>query len=380
MHLSSYQTKALETDVAASDKNNPIPWLGLFGEIGSLLSALKKHLREKESFATYQTVVEEELGDCLWYLANICSRSGVSFDELAIAAIVKNTNASELAQCQAPTMDQLQEFAKKDLATSERNFEADLFHLGAIAGRLLDCAQRDDQTGVREVLEDMIWSISKAAVNGDVSLVSAAEGNLKKNTSRWPGKDRKYLPLFDEPYPDEERLPRNFEIAFHEVERAGRTFVILRCNDINIGDRLTDNKIDRDDYRFHDIFHLAYAAYLGWSPVLRTLFRVKRKSDPAIDEAQDGARAIIIEEGLSTWIFGRALGLNCFAGLSSVDYSLLKSIRDFVDGFEVHRCPYWQWEEAILGGFSVFRDLKKHRGGVVAINLLEHSLTFRGRA
>lgn len=59
-------------------------------------------------------------------------------------------------------------------------------------------------------------------------------------------------------------------------------------------------------YRFHDVFHLAYAAVLGWSPVLRALLKCKRKSHPWLDENQDGARAILIEEGISTFVFNHA--------------------------------------------------------------------------
>ncbi|MFI0349933.1 hypothetical protein [Actinomadura sp. 9N407] len=58
--------------------------------------------------------------------------------------------------------------------------------------------------------------------------------------------------------------------------------------------------------RMHDVFHLSYAAVLGWSPVMRSLMRRKRKSDPAIDEAEDGGRAIAIEEGISTMVFSYA--------------------------------------------------------------------------
>ena len=73
-----------------------------------------------------------------------------------------------------------------------------------------------------------------------------------------------------------------------------------------MGDRLTDNILEPDDYRFHDVFHYAYTAVLGWSPVMRALFKLKRKSQPKIDEAEDGARALLIEEGIATWIFGQA--------------------------------------------------------------------------
>src|SRR5436309_6986119 len=115
------------------------------------------------------------------------------------------------------------------------------------------------------------------------------------------------------------RLQRNgttsWKIEMHIVETrvGGKTCVIQLCNGVELGSRLTDNKIGEDDYRFHDVFHLAYAALLGWSPCLRALLKAKRKSIPEVDESQDGARAILIEEGVSTLIFHHALRLNFFA-------------------------------------------------------------------
>ena len=64
------------------------------------------------------------------------------------------------------------------------------------------------------------------------------------------------------------------------------------------------------------------------------LFHVKRKSVPELDENQDGARAILIEEGVSSFIFGRGLDRSLFENIG-VDYDLLKSIQEFVRGYEV---------------------------------------------
>ena len=155
-----------------------------------------------------------------------------------------------------------------------------------------------------------------------------------------------------------------------------RTYVFLRCNGINIGDRLTDNKLETDDYRFHDVFHVSYAAILGWSPVMRALFRVKRKSRPELDEAEDGARAILIEEGISTWVFNHATRLNYFENLESLDYGLLKAVRELVSGYEAERCPLWLWEEAILRGYQVFRQFRKYRSGTVIADLTKRTITF----
>ena len=162
-----------------------------------------------------------------------------------------------------------------------------------------------------------------------------------------------------------------------EKEVGGHTYVYQRCNGIKIGDRLTDNRIEEDDYRFHDVFHLAYAAILGWSPVIRALFRVKRKSNPQIDDAEDGARALLIEEGIATWIFNHAHRLNFFENVHHLDYGMLKAVRELVRGYEVERCPLWLWEEAILEGYKVFRALRHHRRGIVVADLSQRILTFQ---
>jgi hypothetical protein len=158
---------------------------------------------------------------------------------------------------------------------------------------------------------------------------------------------------------------------------SGNTYVYQRCNAIKIGDRLTDNKTEEDDYRFHDVFHLAHAAILGWSPVLRSLFRVKRKSNPKIDETEDGARAILIEEGLTTWIFNHAHRLNFFENVPHLDYGLLKAVRELVRGYEVEGCPLWLWEAAILEGYKVFRALRRYRRGIVVADLKNRTITFQ---
>ena len=132
-----------------------------------------------------------------------------------------------------------------------------------------------------------------------------------------------------------------------------------------------------DDYRFHDVFHYAYVAVLGWSPVVRALLRVKRKSAPKVDEAQDGARAILIEEGITTWIFGQAVDLELFAGArpGDIPFDLLKHVRQFAAGYEAERCPLWMWEEAILQGYAAFRFLREHRRGRIHIDMVNHRLS-----
>ena len=88
---------------------------------------------------------------------------------------------------------------------------------------------------------------------------------------------------------------------------------------------------------------------------------MKRKSISSTDENQDGARAIIIEEGISTFIFSRAIKNSLFEDVKRLDYDLLKFIQEFVKGYEVDQANLWQWEKAILDGYNIFRKLKEKR-------------------
>lgn len=207
-----------------------------------------------------------------------------------------------------------------------------------------------------------------------------AEENLRKIADRWPGATPIYAPLLDtDPaLPLYERLPRQFTMVFEERGSGANAHVVQSLKGVFVGDRLTDNSNEQDDYRFHDVFHLAYVAHLGWSPVIRALLKRKRKSNPKQDENEDGARAMIIEEAIATWIFNHAKHRDHYEHVKEgkLDYSLLKQIRSMVDGYEVHRRPLWQWERAILAGFHVFRQLKAARCGQVVVDMEAHTVTF----
>jgi MazG C-terminal domain len=232
----------------------------------------------------------------------------------------------------------------------------------------------------------LLATLGLVASSFALRLEDIARDNLVKTHDRWPGPNKRYTPPFDLDYPDHEQLPRVLPIEFIERKAGSSIHVVQRLHGVYVGDRLTDNSNEPDDYRFHDVFHLAYVAHLGWSPVIRALLKVKRKSRPDVDENQDGARAMIIEEGIATWIFNHAKRRKLYEDVEpdKLDYGLLKQVRSMVSGYEVDRCPLWQWEAAILEGFRVFRELRKpeHRGGMVTVDMNEHKLVFTplGRA
>ena len=181
-------------------------------------------------------------------------------------------------------------------------------------------------------------------------------------------------PFFDSDFPEEERLPRKFEIEFVRLT-TGR--YRLLWNGVFIGGTLTKEEYDYDGYRFHDVFHFANAAVMHWSPVFRAMIKRKRKSDPRVDECQDGGRAIVAEEGLTLWIFQHAKEMNFFENCNSLPPHLLDDAVIFVGGLEVDVCPPELWERAILLGYEAFRKVKENDGGLIIGDMNERTLGFK---
>lgn len=294
MEFDIYQIEAQKTDrVAPHDDSNElislvVPMLGLAGETGQLLSEYKKHLRDGEAHRLFKERVSEELGDLLWYIANVASKFGLTLDEVAT-------------------------------------------------------------------------------------------DNLAKVKARWAIKRAEPL-CFDATLPEVERLPRQFEVELVDVDGEDRQRVKVLIDGQPFGAELTDNAYDPDGYRFHDVFHFAYAAVLGWSPITRGLLRRKRKSYPLLDEVEDGGRAAVIEEGIAALAFDYARRHHMLVDVNTLDFQLLRTIKDMTSYLEVNQCTTGEWEQAILQGFEVWRAVLKARGGRIAVDLDKRSIAYLGPA
>ncbi|MDB5415370.1 MAG: hypothetical protein JWR10_3705 [Rubritepida sp.] len=292
MDFNSYQKEALRTDRVPSSGGADdaaaliVPMLGLAGETGQLLSEYKKHLRDGEAHRLFKDRVSEELGDLLWYIANVASKF-------------------------------------------------------------------------------------------DLPLAEVATANLAKVKQRWASVRAEPL-TFDAELPEGERLPRSFEVELIDVEGDARQHVRVLIGGKPFGAELTDNAYDPDGYRFHDVFHFAYAAVLGWSPIARALLRRKRKSRPLLDEVEDGGRAAVLEEGVAALAFDYARRHRFLDGVAALDFQLLRTIKDMTSHLEVRQCTTGEWERAILQGFDVWRAVLAARGGRIAVDLDARRVTFLG--
>jgi NTP pyrophosphatase (non-canonical NTP hydrolase) len=85
LSLDEYQAFTRETDRNEKSDLEGLGFvlLGLYGEVGSLLSELKKKQRDKDAYRAYHESTVEELGDTLWYFANAAMRAGLRLSEVA---------------------------------------------------------------------------------------------------------------------------------------------------------------------------------------------------------------------------------------------------------------------------------------------------------
>jgi NTP pyrophosphatase (non-canonical NTP hydrolase) len=295
MDLNEYQHQANRTDQRplrpdddemAREMALVFPLTGLGSEVGSLLNQYKKHVRDGDAHPLFSQRVKEELGDIMWYVANLSAK--LSFD-----------------------------------------------------------------------------------------LADVAQLNLDRIAERWPEPGTE-LPakLLDDDYPPEEQLPRQMTIAFEEREIEGRPKLVMVYEGEPLGDPLVDMNRDPDGYRFHDVFHLTYAALLGWSPLLRSLLRRKRDSDPEFREVEDSARAIFIEEGLAAYLFSVAADNNFYKGQEQVESEVLRSVKSIVSHLEVRSRTTAEWQRTILRSFDAWRDLFANNGGTVHLDLEQRAIDF----
>ena len=196
MDLRTYQERARETDrnPGTDEQARMIPLAGLASETGELLGEYKKYLRDGENHKLFKERLVEEVGDLLWYVANVATKF-------------------------------------------------------------------------------------------DLDLAQVAELNLTKCKGRF-GQLKQRTP-FDANFPENERFPRKFSIdfvTFHGEDDGQKVRLMYKGK--QFGDDLNDNSHTKDGYGYHDVIHLAFAAVLGWSPLVRKLLGGKRKATRRLIESR----------------------------------------------------------------------------------------------
>ncbi len=363
-----YEKIAHSTDRFEQDDIQSI-LLGLFGEVGSIMAAVKKHKREEEAFFGYRKAVIDELGDAFWYFTALTKRYGLPVSDV-ISDSVKNNKNPHLLQTNADPQHPIAQALESPKSTED--ISKALIKLGQVTSSLLDI-ENSDKAKRHQILGAFVVAFFEVTVQANISFEEILNANSKKTQDIFIMPDYADLPTFDAKFPPEEQFPRQFRFKIKERENGS---AYMQMNDVFIGNLLKDNIKGEDFFRFHDALHLAYVAILHWSPNIRALLKRKRKSNPDFDDNEDGGRAIVIEEGLTGWVFSKAKDLKYFDGHEKISVDILKTIRDFVKGYEVEKCPERLWQEAIVEGYKVFREVMENRGGYIIGDMDKRTLRY----
>ncbi|MHC8508429.1 MAG: hypothetical protein ACYYKD_03365 [Rhodospirillales bacterium] len=426
MKVSDYLKTAYQTDRLPKGqvRDNLNPRLGLAGEIGYLLTALKKEVRRDAptAEATKETV-KDELGDIVWYSITVAKRAELNFQRDVLLGNLKRiqTNYTDDNQPPAPLLSKVlkpggevskaiakglksvetfggyQKLAVKTsrykegdalapyLVQAWNNVGDLLAPFGWTGGSKKRAAE--SKNGVAKALGDIMWYVAGFAHIYGLNLNDIMTANVEKIISAFPSAEQMAsTPLYDEGRSSLEQIPRKFNVDVVPQGKDNKVSVML-INGVRVGDPLTDNSYEIDGYRFHDAIHWGFAAVLGWSPVMRGLMKRKRKSDKRLDEVDDGARAQVVEEAIVKIVHSYAVGTDknkLLDGKKYVNLNLLKEIVMLAEGLEVAggrpdapACKFWEWQKAILEGFAVYNLLRKHKRGRIVVDLMEREIAFQ---
>jgi NTP pyrophosphatase (non-canonical NTP hydrolase) len=98
VQLSEYQTRSRVTAVYPDAGDNlTYPALGLCGEAGECAEKVKKAIRDDGGSLTAErrTALAGELGDVLWYMAQLATEAGLDLDEIAADNLAKLLSRQE---------------------------------------------------------------------------------------------------------------------------------------------------------------------------------------------------------------------------------------------------------------------------------------------
>lgn len=395
-----------------------VPLLGTGAHVGAILDAQQRFLRDTISAKGRTRAIERAVGRLVRWCAVVASQFDLELDEIAhdnlrkvdrrhrrlghdgITALVpyetKPLTFSSYARLAAET-DQDIGAGSDPLALS-----VPLLGMAGEVGSLFleqkkryrgDSEVADWRGFIAEELGDLLWYASAVCrhLGADIDLVMRDDAERLQGVE--PGDVTGQRRTFDVNFPDEERFPRKLHLRFAENRAIGEPKVTVTLLDAvpnafpngaiqittdkvkgysvgkQLGDQVDNNSHHDDAYRYHDAVHLGLLAVLQWSPNIRSLLRIKRKSVPSVDEVEDGARAIFAEEGLAA-ILAKQASVNAdYIDVRKVPEELLELIASVTDDLEVSALPLWLWAEAICQGFQVMRLLASNGGGFVLADL-----------
>jgi len=85
MNFEDYQTQASKTAIYNDADVIIYPALGLLSEAGEVAGKIKKVLRDNNGqfLPEHREAIADEVGDCFWYMASLCTDLGFGMEQIA---------------------------------------------------------------------------------------------------------------------------------------------------------------------------------------------------------------------------------------------------------------------------------------------------------
>ncbi len=381
MEIEEYSRQAAKTIQQNTErKSEKIFLMGLLGEIGEIATAIKKATQDeaatnsKHSKKRVKERVEEELGDALWYINALANQYSHTLEKVFNQSLLAVFEKSE--SCEPPTVTTIEDYQEKVEAKLAEEKEETKTIYKVFSGLCENFSEIKNPKEAIKPLSDILSYCAFAVRIYSLNLSNVAQKNIDKITNLYDVTSDDNYESLDEGFPKDEQFPKKIEFVFYDHEKSIKIYV----NKVIIGDKLTDNSSEEDGYRYHDVFHIANMAILGWSPVMRGMLKRKRKSDPKTDENEDGARAAILEEAIVAYVFQYAKDNNFFSNEEEVEAPILSTIQSLTKNLEVSKRRAADWRKAIKQGFECFKGLQGNKGGVIVADLTEKKITYARNA
>lgn len=96
MDLNEYQHRARQTAIYPVETAVTYPLIGLVGEIGEFANKYKKTIRDNVLIdSDFINDAAKELGDIMWYVANLADDLGIALGEIAVLNVEKLESRKE---------------------------------------------------------------------------------------------------------------------------------------------------------------------------------------------------------------------------------------------------------------------------------------------
>lgn len=177
MNLCEYQEKARSTEIYLEIKDSKMiyPALGIVGECGEVAEKIKKLIRDDGWNMTEdrKTAIAKELGDCCWYLANICCDTGHS-----LSMVYKMRGASTLHKIRGLIFPRLVLYMNRQAIIIATILEEWFYKY--------DCWPREIEryTKLPNSMSHLITCIEEIAFRCDFTLEDICDINLEKLSVR----------------------------------------------------------------------------------------------------------------------------------------------------------------------------------------------------